>query len=95
MENIPDPSFGTVKPDLSKTADQLSQDGQDLKDKATQVAQDVKDHASATVEYATAATKEKLTDGFNALSEYIKENPLTSVVAAVSIGYVLGWFRNR
>ena len=94
MENIPD-SFPPEKPDLSKTGDKLSKDSQELKDKASQVGQDVKDHASATVEYASAVTKEKVTDGFNALSDYIKANPLTSVVAALSLGYVLGWFRNK
>ena len=95
MENNPEPSAKTEKPDLGKTADQLSRHGKELKEKVTEVGQDVQEHASASLEYASAVTQEKITDGFDALSEYIKSNPLTTVVAAFSLGYVLGWFRNN
>jgi ElaB/YqjD/DUF883 family membrane-anchored ribosome-binding protein len=94
MDN-PDFSSKTDKPDLSKTAEQLSASGKELKEKASQVASDVKEHASASAQYVSAVTKEKLNDGFNALNDYIKNNPLTSVVAAVSFGYVVGWLRSK
>jgi len=97
MKTLSEALFETETPttDVNRTTNQLIQDANDIKREATRVAKDAAKHAAATANYASAVAQEKFSDGVDQLTAYVKEKPLTCILAAASIGYTIGWLRNR
>ncbi len=97
MNTLPETSFEseTSTADVNRTTNQLIQDANDIKREATRVAKDAAKHAAATANYASAVAQEKFSEGVDQVTAYVKEKPLTCILAAASIGYTIGWLRSR
>jgi len=64
-----------------------------LADDATLQGEGVADQVSGTVQRNYGAVRDVANDGLEALSETIRDQPLTAVVIAVGVGWLLGRLR--
>ena len=71
-----------LKEDIKKTAE-------DVKDKAKEAAHGIGDHVSETASKVKDQVKEQFNEYSEDVVEYVKENPLKSVLFALAAGVVL------